>query len=602
MAAKAKPPEEILSRIHRGSDKVEPQPHLSFDFKEYINTQVSIRFIDSEYGEFFAKPNDVLIGKKKHPKRLKIQRGLSAEEVAKITQEIHPYMILDVSTYKGLSLPARFIDEKFGEYWSEPQFVIKHRRSKHPQRDSLIRSLDPKEVQRRISEGYQEHPPRPFIKLDPSTYKSVDKKARFIDSEYGEWWAYPNNIMRGQSHPNRKGNPVYTLEDVKKFLENRPEITLDESTFVNVTTKAKFIDKDYGEWWTLPQTLILNPKRGHRERAHKKSIIPPEEVQRRISELHSSVTLDFSTYKTSITKARFIDSEYGEWWALPNSVLMGHGHPARAVTLRKLEEKISSILGVPRYGATPEWLLPEKSKIKPDFKLSEDIYLETDGLYSHSELVVEDKHSHFKRRELFEKYGKRLFQFREDEIHYKSEIIKSIVENALGKTKNSIFARRCKVTNDFRAFDFFTQNHLMGYAPAISIGLEYEGEVVAALSFKVIKNELHVIRFCTKVFTSVVGGFSKLLKECLKRSNFTKGRIINYVDLRYGTGIHLVSKGFLLEKVTLGWNWTDGVNTYNRLHCRANMDERNLTQKEHAKEQGLYKIYDAGQAKYIKEI
>jgi hypothetical protein len=39
---------------------------------------------------------------------------------------------------------------------------------------------------------------------------------------------------------------------------------------------------------------------------------------------------------------------------------------------------------------------------------------------------------------------------------------------------------------------------------------------------------------------------------------------------------------------------------FNRLTCRANMDERELSEKEYAAEQGLFKIYDAGQAKYIK--
>lgn len=602
MASKTLSPEDILKRIHQGSDKVEPQPHLSFALKDYVNTGTKIKFIDSEYGEFEATPNQVLWGNKKHPKRLKIQRGLSGEEVAKISQEIHPYMALDISTYQGIAHKARFIDEKFGEYWCEPQFVIKHRKSKHPKRDALIRSLEPDEVQRRISEGYKKYPPRPFITLDRDTYESVNKKARFIDSEYGEWWALPSNIMKGQCHPDRTGNPRYTVEDVKRAISNRPEIVLDESTFVNVTTKARFIDKDYGEWWVLPQSLILNPNRVHKDRAHRDAIIPAKEVQDRISLIHPNVTLDFSTYKNSITKARFIDSEYGEWWTLPNSVLMGHGHPARAITLRKLEDKVAEILGIPRYGATPEWLLPEKSKIKPDFKLSEDIYLEVDGLYWHSELVIEKKDSHFKRRELFEKYGKRLIQIREDEINKNPEIVKSIVNNAIGKTKEKIFARKCEIVTDFKSDQFFKKNHLMGSMKATAIGLSHQGEIVAAISFKVIKNELHISRFCTKLFTSVVGAFSKLLKESLRLSGIAQGRIINYVDLRYGTGKHLINKGFKLEKITLGWNWTDGTVTHNRLYCRANMDERKLSQKEHAKELGLYKIYDAGQAKYVKEI
>jgi hypothetical protein len=600
MAVKPKSPQEILERIHKGSETVPPQPHLSFDFGEYVNTATRIRFRDSEHGEFEAVPAEILRGKKQHPKRLKNQRGLTVDEIQAEVIRIHPYMRLDESTYKGLSIQARFIDEKFGEYWAEPQFVIKHHQTKHPKRDAFIRALPAAEVQRRIQEGYQKYPSRPFMRLVEETYESVDKKALFVDDEYGEWWAFPNNIMKGQCHPKRTGNPVYTIEDVKKALSNRPEITLDESTFVNVTTKARFIDVEYGEWWVQPQRLMLHKNRRHQARQRQKAIIPPEQVQERIKKLFPHVTLDFSTYKKSLEPARFIDEKYGEWWAKPNSVLMGHGHPARAVTLRKLEEKVADLLEITRYGATPEWLLPEKSKIKPDFKLTEDIYLEADGIFWHSEIRVEDKYSHLKRRELFKKYGKRLFQFREDEIRQKPDIVKSIVWNALGKNSEKIFARKCEITSEFDAKAFFHTNHLMGYTPAKSLALSYRGEIIAAMSYRVVGQEFHVSRFCTKPFISVVGGFSRLLKKALEISQFKKGEIINYVDLRYGTGKHLLEHGFHLEKTTLGWQWTDGVNTFNRLRCRANMDERKLTQAQHAQELGWYKIYDAGQAKYVK--
>ena len=77
---------------------------------------------------------------------------------------------------------------------------------------------------------------------------------------------------------------------------------------------------------------------------------------------------------------------------------------------------------------------------------------------------------------------------------------------------------------------------------------------------------------------------------------------MSFVDLRYGNGSSLLKAGFELKGITLGWKWTDFKSTYNRLRCRANMDDRKLTEKEHANELGLYKIYDAGQAKFIKEI
>lgn len=142
----------------------------------------------------------------------------------------------------------------------------------------------------------------------------------------------------------------------------------------------------------------------------------------------------------------------------------------------------------------------------------------------------------------------------------------------------------------------------MGYASGIPVGLEKDGEVLTAISYQVIKRELHIIRFCSKLNTQVVGGFSKLLSHVLKETAGRIDRVVNFVDLRYGTGKYLLQLDFKLVSKSLGWKWTDGANTYNRRKCRANMDERRLTEKEHASELGWYKIYDAGQAKYVRTM
>lgn len=41
------------------------------------------------------------------------------------------------------------------------------------------------------------------------------------------------------------------------------------------------------------------------------------------------VTLDASTFTALYKPARFIDQDYGEWWAWPGYVLCGHGHKLR---------------------------------------------------------------------------------------------------------------------------------------------------------------------------------------------------------------------------------------------------------------------------------
>jgi len=251
---------------------------------------------------------------------------------------------------------------------------------------------------------------------------------------------------------------------------------------------------------------------------------------------------------------------------------------------------------------------PEKIDLlyRPDFKLNNQIYLNVDGLYWHTE-EQKGKKYHFNLRQEFENNGLQIFQFYENELLEKTNIVKSIIDNAVGKTQNKIFARKCGIKSvpHKEAEIFLNQNHLMGSTTAKHIGLYYQNELVSIISYKHKKQKTicNVERFCSKINTNVIGGFSKLLKylenNCLE---LNCKEIHNWVDLRYGTGIQLLNQGFELKKETLGWRWTDCKTTYNRLKCRANMDSRKLTQQQHADELNWYKIYDAGQRLYIKVV
>jgi hypothetical protein len=437
------------------------------------------------------------------------------------------------------------------------------------------------------------------LKIDESTFNGYRHKARFIDSEYGEWWAYVYNVLRGKGHPKRLNKKLIIPPDriIERIQKKRPYITMDVLTYINTHTPAKFIDPNLGEWWALPTEVMRGS--GHPDGATNRKL----SIDGINKKLNPNVSIDFSTYKTSTCKARFIDSEYGEWWALPSNVICrGSRHPNRQIpppSGRGLEKYTSKLLGINEYNTKPKFF-PKKIHVRPDFKLSEDIYMETDGLFWHSELNKEKWH-HFKRRELFEQYGKRLIQFRETEIRQQGEIVKSIINNALGKTSNIIHARKCEIIA-FSGEDFFNDNHLMGYSTGIQFGLQYNGELILGLSYKILskKNEMHVIRLSSKINTSVIGGFSKLLNYIVKITSF-KGKIINFVDLRYDTGKFLLNLGFELEKVTLGWQWTDGNKVFNRLECRT-ADDHKLSEREYALELKRFKIYDAGQAKYTKNL
>lgn len=241
---------------------------------------------------------------------------------------------------------------------------------------------------------------------------------------------------------------------------------------------------------------------------------------------------------------------------------------------------------------------------RPDFRLVREdkvLYVNIDGLRYHSEFTY-DKDYHVELAKQFRQNNVRLLQFRSDELDEKPKIIVSMILNYFGMSKK-YNARECfiqKLTRE-EGQSFLEENHLMGTGPnAICYGLFYERELVAAISVRRKSEGLEISRFCTKCGYLVRGGFSKMLKyvEQLHSPSF----IESFCDLRYSSGNSYLQCNFKEVSTTIGFQWTDFQKTFNRAQCRANMDDRRLSQAEYAKELGWYKIYDAGQVKYRKDL
>jgi hypothetical protein len=267
--------------------------------------------------------------------------------------------------------------------------------------------------------------------------------------------------------------------------------------------------------------------------------------------------------------------------------------------LTDIENIVSASLGIDKWDKK----FSDKLKYRPDFKISDSTALNIDGLYWHSEKNL-DRRYHFKMREEYESLGFRVLQFRSDKVldPVKLEIIKSIINNASNKTFEKVGARKTNIVWPTReeAMLFLNNNHLKGHKDAKHVGLSYNGELIAIMSFINKGGVLKIERFCSRKNYSVMGGFSKLFKNILNTT--TANKVYYWVDLKYGTGKFLLNHDFCHEKDILSWEWTDGASTYNRLRCRANMNGGSLTQAEQAKELGWYKIYDAGQRLYVRSL
>lgn len=249
-------------------------------------------------------------------------------------------------------------------------------------------------------------------------------------------------------------------------------------------------------------------------------------------------------------------------------------------------------LGVPE-------MLEKGIRYRPDIILKhndKNIYVDVDGLYAHS---TRDKRYHIEKAKIYHENGVRLLQFRQDEIKNTPSVVSSMVANVLGLSKK-IGARKLivKSISADDAASFMHVNHLMGSAKcSTAIALCADAEPMMVITYRRHKDGIDLVRVATRFGFQVQGGLSRLLKY-IKESS--KPRFIqSFVDLRYADGSSLEAVGFKRVSVTLGWQWTDGHNTFNRLSCRANMDDRGLSERQHAEELGWVKLYDAGQAKYV---
>jgi hypothetical protein len=299
------------------------------------------------------------------------------------------------------------------------------------------------------------------------------------------------------------------------------------------------------------------------------------------------------------TSARNVARKYGQ--AVLEEWIVNYNGAMSGLELMALDILKTNGINAEIHNKMIEELKEIDVRYKPDIKVntSKSLYIDIDGLYYHSR---KDKKYHIDKLNAYNKVGIRLFQFREDEVRYKSKIIASMV-NFASNNLDRVGARTLAIgeLSNIDADTFMQDNHLMGAGPhAKNLALFNDGIPLMVFSYKKYKDGIDVTRVATACGHSISGGLSRLLSEAVKREN--PRFIQSFVDRRYATGFSLEKIGFTLVNITLGWQWTDGKFTYNRLQCRANMDDRKLTEKEQAQEFGWSKIYDAGQAKYVKYL
>jgi very-short-patch-repair endonuclease len=245
------------------------------------------------------------------------------------------------------------------------------------------------------------------------------------------------------------------------------------------------------------------------------------------------------------------------------------------------------------------------------------IAIEMNGLYWHSEIGgKKDKQYHINKTDMCLDEGVSLIQVYEDEWFNKQDIVKSILKSKLGVIDNKIYARKCKIVtieNDI-AIEFLDDNHLQGPINGTHIGLEFDGELVCMITIGKCRfdkrYDLEILRFCNKINTMVVGGFSKIF-EYIKKIYKNKS-IVTYVDKRFGSGKFYEYVGFVFDGetgpgfyyITDDYLLRETRYKYQKymLENKIETYDEALTEWENMQLNGYDRIWDCGNAKWKLKI
>ena len=195
-----------------------------------------------------------------------------------------------------------------------------------------------------------------------------------------EWYATPNNILRGTGCPLCAGHKKKTHEEyVAKLAKTNPNIEV-LGTYINYTTKIKHKCKIDGyEWFSCPKYVLRSTGC---PRCWNHEIYGHEEYIKKVNIINQNIEVvgKYINTKTKIKHKCKIDGY--EWYATPNDILQGRGCPK--CNLSHGEHFISKYLTQMNIDYIPQYKFNDcknKNPLRFDFYLPKlNVCIEYDGI------------------------------------------------------------------------------------------------------------------------------------------------------------------------------------------------------------------------------
>lgn len=378
------------------------------------------------------------------------------------------------------------------------------------------------------------------------------------------------------------------------------------SEYVDRKTNVQIINSNCGHEYTVTPGHYLYEGIG------KECLICGTIKQRFFSSLVNHELLEpYKSVRTPIKLRNDVCNH--EYQVTPNNlVYAGSGLICRVCnpSISKPEEEIKEFISSNYTG----WIeYNDRSLIRPqelDIVLPElGLAFEINGEYWHRDKPT----YHMDKTNMVEEMDFQLIHITDIQWNTQKDIIKSRILSILDKTRK-IFARKCCVHRlNSMPKEFLATNHIQGVgAPSsINYGLYYADILVAVMTFK--KNTLYgadyeLVRYCSLLNTTVVGGAGKLLKAFER--DFNNPKILSYAARDWSKGGLYSKLGFTKINTTVpGYHYFKNGKVYSRqtfqkaklkkLFPNSYSDAK--SEREILLEEGYYRYYDSGNLVFLKQ-
>lgn len=251
-------------------------------------------------------------------------------------------------------------------------------------------------------------------------------------------------------------------------------------------------------------------------------------------------------------------------------------------------------------------------RFKNDYELdaysdSLKLGIEYNGHYFHSESTGKSSTYHLKKTKYFEALGIRVIHIWEYEWRDRQEQVKDFIRSACGKNTIRIGARKCdfKEIASAEARTFLNDTHIQG-APSqtkYAVGCFYNGALVGVCSFGthhrggegVVLN-----RFACAPNYTISGFLAKASKLALL---YFKQPISSWAHIAKSQGRGYLAAGWTVDKILPpDYFYSDTQGKYISKQSRKKSavgTPSDMTESEHAKNDGLYKIWDCGKIRLV---